>query len=109
MSKFSLEVAKIIRNVMLSSEFRNARTPFEKVTVLVNSGKHISIQNTCKAIGISTKRYYKIKNKDDSDDDESVKDSNRQLLTNKEEFEIIQNIECAQLKCECLRGKMKKN
>lgn len=58
MSKFSLEDAKIIRNVMLSSEFRNARTPFEKVTVLVNSGKHISIQNACKAIGISTKRYY---------------------------------------------------
>ena len=57
-TKFSPDDAKLLRNIMLSSSFRNARTPCEKVKILINSEYRIPIPIACKAVGISTKTYY---------------------------------------------------
>lgn len=103
-TKFSENDAKIIRSVMLSFDYRNAQNPFEKVNALVDANKHISIANACKAVGISTKTYYKIKNHDDSEEDNASKGGPNQLLTFSEEQMIIDEIGKAQRRFDCLRG-----
>lgn len=103
-TKFSENDAKIIRSVMLSFDYRNAPTSFDKVNVLVNSGKKITISNACKAVGLRTKTYYKIKNHDDSDEANGDKAYPNQLLTLTEEQVIIDEIGKAQRRFDCLRG-----
>lgn len=105
MAKFSQEDAKIIRSVMLSLDYRNAEGPADKVQVLLNAGKNITIINACKAIGISTKTYYKMINHDDSDVDDLNKSCPNQLLTDDEEQLILDEIGNSQKKCNCMRGK----
>lgn len=90
---------------MLTTDYRNAQGPTEKVSILINAGQNISIQEACKTVQISTKTYYKIINPSDTDDDDSEKSSPAQLLTDFEEKQIIDEIGNAQKKCNCMRGK----
>ena len=80
---------------MLKSEYRNAETQYEKVCVLIKPENHLTIANACKAVGISTKTYYKYKNLAKDDDNDMEKNAPNQLLTNLEEDEIIDQIERA--------------
>lgn len=64
---------------MLRFDYRNAQNSFEKVNVLVDAGKNISISNACKVVVISTKTYYKIKNHDDSEESNEIKGFPNQL------------------------------
>ena len=90
---------------MLSLDYRNAEGPADKVQVLLNAGKNITIINACKAIGISTKTYNKMINHDDSDVDDLNKSCPNQLLTDDEEQLILDEIGNSQKKCNCMRGK----
>lgn len=103
-SKFKVEEAQRIRNIMLKSEYRNAETQYEKVCVLIKPENHLTIANACKAVGISTKTYYRYKNLAEEDDNDMEKNAPNQLLTNLEENEIIDQIEKAQLNSNCFSG-----
>ena len=105
MTKFSQEDAKVIRSIMLSSDYRITESPAEKVQVLLNADQNITIIDACKAVGISTKTYYKIINYDDSDHNDLNKSYPNQLLTDEEEQLIINEIGNSQKKCNCMRGK----
>lgn len=89
---------------MLRFDYRNAQNSFEKVNVLVDAGKNISISNACKVVVISTKTYYKIKNHDDSEEDSTNRWGPNQLLTFSQEQMIIDEIGKAQKRFDCLRG-----
>ena len=104
-SKFKVEDAQRIRKIMLKSDYRNARTQYEKVCVLIQPENHITIADACKAVGLSTKTYYKMKNLTSDNDDDLDKNAPNQLLTNTEEDEIIDQIEKAHMNSSCLSGK----
>ena len=102
--KFGDAVAAQIRAIMLTSEFRTARNEVEKVELLNSSPYEIPIGVACKALCISTKKYYKYKNDPALQEENAIQQPRRLILSPEEELLIIEKIRKRQTKSKCMNG-----
>lgn len=103
--EFGEELAGIIRNIMLKSEYRNTTSKVEKVDILRKYINELNIIQACKIVGISTKTYYKKGTASIVNAVETNQTPPRQLLETQEEERILMTIEERQIHSDCMSGK----